>query len=52
MNEETINEVVKRYYGHSVEELNNMIAYWMNKYHKEKAKNKELLKILKGSDNK
>lgn len=44
MDEDTLNRVVKRYYGHSIDEMDVMIGYWLNKYHDEKRYSKDLEK--------
>ena len=44
MSEEAINRLLRRAIGCTIHEINAMIGYWLEKYDKEKMRNKELQK--------
>ena len=44
MSEEAINRLLRRKIGCTIHEINAMIGYWLEKYDKERMRNKELQK--------
>ena len=42
MNKEQLNQLVKEYYGFTIDEIDNDIGYWSNRFTEERDKRKQL----------